>query len=180
MSGHQNNRTKQLDLLSGHRNNRTRQLDLLSGHRNNRTRQLNLKYGHKNRTRQLNLKQVSVLHLIIHCSTVVKVFRSLKKRPTPKISTCFVVINSGLFNLFLNYVFESCFRTLAVILVSDLFIFLRKKVLNNKNNKKLCFTSTPCLSSSLFPSSFIIFYLLTPDEDCRKRLCLTVPLCFVI
>ena len=27
------------------------------------------------------------------------------------------------------------------------------------------FTSTPCLSSSLLPSSFIIIYLLTSDED---------------
>ena len=35
-------------------------------------------------------------------------------------------------------------------------------------NKKLsidCFSSTHCLSSSLLPSSFIIFSLLTPDED---------------
>ena len=33
-----------------------------------------------------------------------------------------------------------------------------------------CFTSTPCLSSSLLPASFIIFYLsCTPDEDCVSK-----------
>ena len=44
-----------------------------------------------------------------------------------------------------------------------------------------CFTSSPCLSSSLLPSSFIIFYLLTPDEDSLlKALVFNCFLCFII
>ena len=42
-------------------------------------------------------------------------------------------------------------------------------------------TSAPsCLSSSLLPSSFVV-YLLAPKEDdiCRKRSCTIVSLCFV-
>ena len=40
-------------------------------------------------------------------------------------------------------------------------------VLNLHLDPKHCFTSTPCLSSSLLPSSsfIIFFYLLTADED---------------
>ena len=51
----------------------------------------------------------------------------------------------------------------------------------------LFFASAPCLSSSLLPSSFIIFYLLTPFEDslskallfflCQKHLCLIFLVC---
>ena len=45
----------------------------------------------------------------------------------------------------------------------------------------LFFTSAPsCLSSSLLPSSFVV-YLLTPEEDnhCRKRSCTIGSLCLV-
>ena len=40
------------------------------------------------------------------------------------------------------------------------------------------FTSTPCLSSSLLPSSFIIFCLLTPDEDSVESACVQLFLVF--
>ena len=55
--------------------------------------------GHQNNiTKQLNQKQISVLHLIFHRLTVVLVLIcSLKKELTPKIRMmCFVIINSVL------------------------------------------------------------------------------------
>ena len=41
----------------------------------------------------------------------------------------------------------------------------KKKKKKKKEEGNCHFTSTPCLSSSLLPSSFIISYLLAPDED---------------
>ena len=59
-----------------------------------------------------------------------------------------------------------------------------------QGNIKICinilnqffFASTPCLSSSLLPSSFIIIYLLTPDEEhfLSKVLVFHCSLCFVV
>jgi len=54
-------------------------------------------------------------------------------------------------------------------------------VLNLSIYSLIVFTSTPCLSSSSLPSSFII-YLLTPDEDnfLSKALMFHCSLCFVV
>ena len=53
------------------------------------------------KTTQLNQMQISILHLVFHRLTVVKVlFCSLKKGITRKIRMlCFVLINNVLFNL---------------------------------------------------------------------------------
>ena len=52
------------------------------------------------------------------------------KKFYPKIRmSCFVLINSVLLNL---YVLGSCIRTLAVILVSDLFCFLKNNALKTE------------------------------------------------
>ena len=55
-------------------------------------------------------------------------------------------------------------------------------VLNLSIHSLIVFTSTPCLSSSLLPSSFIIIYLLTPDEDnfLSKALVFHCSLCSVV